>query len=68
MARIRSLKPNVTRDEATEQFSSGLMDVLHTTTSGPLKSVADFYVPSSFFRLKLSMAASAISAYLDRTR
>ena len=42
MARIRSLRPNVTREEATEQFSSGLTDILHTTVSGPLKSVRGF--------------------------
>jgi hypothetical protein len=53
MARIRSLRPNVTREEATEQFSSGLTDVLHTTVSGPLKSVADFYVPFQLFQVEI---------------
>lgn len=53
MARIRSLRPNVTREEATEQFSSGLMDILHTTMSGPLKSVADFYVPFQLFQVEI---------------
>ena len=53
MARIRSLRPNVTREEATEQFSSGLMDILHTTASGPLKSVADFYVPFQLFQVEI---------------
>ena len=53
MARIRSLRPNVTREQATEQFSSGLMDILHTTMSGPLKSVADFYVPFQLFQVEI---------------
>ena len=53
MARIRSLRPNVTREEATEHFSSGLTDILHTTVSGPLKSVADFYVPFQLFQVEI---------------
>jgi hypothetical protein len=53
MARIRSLKPNVTREEATEQFSSGLQDILRTTAFGPLKSVADFYIPFQLFQVEI---------------
>jgi hypothetical protein len=56
MARIRSLKPNVTRDEATEHFSSGLADILRTTASGPLKSVADFYIPFRLFQVEIRNA------------
>lgn len=53
MARIRSLRPNVTREEAEEHFSSGLLDILHTTVSGPLKSVADFYIPFQLFNVEI---------------
>src|SRR5712692_6748121 len=53
MARIRSLRPNVTREEATEHFSSGLLDILRTTASGPLKSVADFYIPFQLFQVEI---------------
>jgi hypothetical protein len=53
MARIRSLIPNVTREEATEQFSSGLGDILRTTAFGPLKSVADFYIPFRPFQVEI---------------
>lgn len=53
MARIRSLRPNVSRDEAAEHFSSGLGDVLRTTVSGPLKSVADFYIPFRLFQVEI---------------
>ena len=53
MARIRSLRPNVTSEEAEEYFSSGLMDILRTSVSGPLKSVADFYIPFRLFRVEI---------------
>jgi hypothetical protein len=53
MARIRSLRPNVTREDATDYFSSGLADILRTTASGPLKSVADFYIPFQLFQVEI---------------
>lgn len=53
MARIRSLRPNVTREEATEQFSSGVLDVLRKTAFGPLRSVADFYIPFRIFQIEI---------------
>jgi len=53
MARIRSLRPNVTREEATDYFSSGLADILRTTVSGPLKSVADFFIPFRLFQVEI---------------
>jgi len=53
MARIRSLRPNVTREEATEQFSSGAFDFLRDTTFGPLRSVADFYIPFRLFQIEI---------------
>ncbi len=53
MARIRSLRPNVTREEATEHFSSGLFDFLRETTFGPLHSVADFYIPFRLFQVEI---------------
>jgi len=53
MARIRSLRPNVSREEATDYFSSGLADILRTTASGPLKSVADFYIPFQLFQIEM---------------
>ncbi len=53
MARIRSLKPNVTREEAMQQFSSGMLDFLRETTFGPLRSVADFYIPFRLFQVEI---------------
>ena len=53
MARIRTLRPNVTREEAMEQFSSGALDVLRKTAFGPLRSVADFYIPFRIFQIEI---------------
>ncbi len=56
MARIRSLRPNVTREEATAQFSSGPLDFLRETTFGPLRSVAEFYSPFRLFQVEITNA------------
>ena len=53
MARIRSLRPNVTREEAMQQFSSGMLDFLRETAFGPLRSVADFYIPFRLFQIEI---------------
>ena len=53
MARIRSLRPNVSREEAMQQFTSGLLDFLRETAFGPLRSVADFYIPFRLFRIEI---------------
>ena len=56
MARIRSLRPNVTREEAMEQFSSGMFDFLRETAFGPLRSVAEFYIPFQLFQIEIRNA------------
>jgi hypothetical protein len=53
MARIRSLKPNVSREEAMLQFSSGMLGLLRGTTLGPLRSVAEFYIPFRLFQIEI---------------
>ena len=54
MPRIRSLKSNVTRDEAIDQFSSGgPVDLLRQAVFGPVRSVAEFYVPFHFYRVEI---------------
>lgn len=54
MARIRSLKPNVTREQATEQFSpGGPVDLLRQAAFGPLCSVGDFYIPFRLFQVEI---------------
>jgi hypothetical protein len=52
MARIRSLKANVTQEEAVEAFSAnGPLGWLREAISGPLRSVADFYIPFRLYRV-----------------
>jgi len=54
MPRIRTLKPNVTREEATEQFSpGGLLDSARSFIFGPLRSVADVYIPFRLFQVEI---------------
>ncbi|HXA65262.1 MAG TPA: hypothetical protein VNV82_08925 [Bryobacteraceae bacterium] len=53
MARIRSLRANVSREEAMQQFSSGMLDFLRETALGPLRSVADFYIPFRLFQVEI---------------
>jgi hypothetical protein len=51
MTRIRTLKANVTREQAVEQFSaSGISRLFRNGFFGPLRSVAEFYVPFRLFR------------------
>jgi hypothetical protein len=54
MPRIRSLRPNVTREEALEQFTKGIAGILGLL--GPVRSVADFYIPFSLFQVTISNA------------
>jgi len=54
MTRIRTLKPNVTREQAVELFSaSGVSKLLRNGFFGPLRSVAEFYVPFRLFRARI---------------
>jgi len=51
MTRIRSLRPNVTREQAVAQFAStGFSRICRNGFFGPLRSVAVFYVPFRLFR------------------
>ncbi len=49
MATIRTLKPNVSRSQAVEQFTGGALGFAREFVSGPLRSVADFYIPFLVF-------------------
>jgi len=54
MPRIRILKPNVTQEEATELFSSGsVSDSWQNLVFGPLRSVADFYIPFRIYQVEI---------------
>jgi hypothetical protein len=55
MPRIRSLRPNVNREDALAYFSSrGPLESLRNTFFGPLRSVADLYIPFRLFRVEIT--------------
>jgi hypothetical protein len=54
MARICSLRPNVTKEEAAEAFSAdGPLAWMRELVSGPMRSVADFYIPFRLYRVEI---------------
>src|SRR5205807_4422052 len=57
MSRIRSLRPNVTREEAAAEFSpAGPAGLVRHLIFGPLRSVADFYLPFRLFQVVVGNA------------
>ena len=72
---IRSLKPNVTREQAIAQFSArGVTRLFRTLSGGPLRSVAELYLPFRLFRAHISnrgnveerlVAIDAVAGTLD---
>ena len=56
MPRIRSLRPNVTREDAIAQFSRGPLATVRRWALGPLQSVADFYIPFRLFQVEITNA------------
>ena len=62
MARIRSLKPNVSQEEAQELLSpGGLSGLARNIVSGPVRSVADFYIPFRIFQVEIQNAGEKTS-------
>jgi hypothetical protein len=54
MPTIRSLRPNVTRDAALAHFrGSGPLRWLRAARAGPVRSLADVYVPFRLFRVRV---------------
>jgi hypothetical protein len=52
MAEIRSLKPNVTMEQAVQQFTAaGLLSQIRHVVFGPLCSVAELYIPFRLFEV-----------------
>lgn len=53
---IRALKPNVTQEEALRAFSAaGLSALYWRIRSGPLRRIADAYVPYRLYRVNYNM-------------
>ena len=75
MPSIRSLKPNVTRDEVIRQFSAGgASAAFRNALYGRLRSVAELYIPFRLFRVQITnrgileeklVAIDAMSGTLD---
>jgi hypothetical protein len=54
MVMIRSLKPNVSFEEACRQFSGGsLLGYARQAAFGPLHSMAKFYIPFRLFKVQV---------------
>jgi hypothetical protein len=54
MAQIRTLKPNVTREQAILQFSSvGIPRLFRNVAFGRLRSVAELYLPFRLFSVRI---------------
>jgi hypothetical protein len=54
---IRTLRPRVTRDQAVDAFSRGVVGVVRRLALGPLRSIADIYVPFRLYRVTIGHAA-----------
>ena len=75
MSNIRSLKPNVTREQAILQFSArGIPRFFRNAAFGHLRSVAEFYIPFRLFQAQISnrgktdqllVAVDGVSGTLD---
>jgi hypothetical protein len=65
MAFIRSLKANVSEEEAIAQFSSpGAWNRLGDALFGPLRSVARFYIPFRLFQVEIRNGGKLDSSIL----
>jgi len=56
MTRIQSLKPNVTREEAIRHFSNGMVNGAAKLIRGPVRSLAELYIPYRLFQVKICSA------------
>src|SRR5712691_9590360 len=60
---IRALKPNVTQEEALRAFSGAGVSALYwRMRSGPLRRIADAYLPYLLFRVKYAGAPARLFA------
>jgi hypothetical protein len=65
MSAIRALKPNVTGEEAIHRFRpSGVWSYLGSLSRGPLRLLADVYVPFRLFRVEIRNGPSRQSLLL----
>jgi len=55
--KIRSLKPNVSREQAIQHFSDGVLNRAASLTRGRVRSIAELYIPYRTFRVKITSGA-----------
>lgn len=53
---IRSLKPNVSREQAVQHFTSGVLNAAARLTRGRVRSIAELYIPYRTFRVRIRSA------------
>jgi hypothetical protein len=58
---IQTLKPNVTQQEALRTFSAGLSTLYWRMRTGPLRRIADVYVPYWLYRVQYNMGRATHS-------
>lgn len=58
MQRVRSLKPNVTEEEALRHFTSGALNRAADLIRGPVQSIAEFYIPYRLYQVSISNAGN----------
>lgn len=74
---VRALKPRIDRDEAVDAFTRGLGGAVRRVALGPVRSVAEIYVPFRLFRIavtrprgdeRMVLGIDAVTASLDLYR
>jgi hypothetical protein len=69
MALIRSLRPNVTREEAVQHLSpDGLVELGRQLAFGSLRSIANFYIPFQLFEVEITNAGNRDTRILGLDR
>ena len=63
-ATIRTLKPNVTREDALRTFSAGVAASYWSMRAGALQRIADAYVPYWGYRVQYDMAGAIQTRFL----
>lgn len=62
MTVIRSLRPNVSREEALRHFEGGALNFLANALRGRIQSIAEFYIPFRLFQVSITNAGNTQSS------
>jgi hypothetical protein len=64
MPAIQILRPNVTREDAIEHFSGGVAGGWRSAALGPLRLVADIYIPFHIFEIEIESGGRTARRFL----